>query len=65
MFYMNHDVKFLPEYLEQKDLNYFHTGSKDKHCRTLTNFHARQLTQNSTKPKPLKTQDLVLKNLKP
>ena len=43
MFYMSHDAKFLPEYLEQKDLNYFHTGtgSKDKHCRTLIDFHAR------------------------
>ena len=54
-------LNFFPEYLEQKDLNAL--GSKDKHCRTLTNLHARQLTQNSTKPKPLKTQDL--RNLKP
>lgn len=58
---LSHDIK-LPEHLEQKDLNYFQAGSRDKYYRKNTsNLYPRHSKLNKNLAK---NQDLVLRNLK-
>lgn len=50
------DTKLHPEHYEQKDLNYFQTGSKDKHYRLMP-----QTLKTEQRTELLRTQDLGLR----